>query len=79
MIVGWLTYIDLTEDYIRNSVANPGCLSRILDLHKRIEIAPPGSVSRIRTYFSTQITYKGIKKAPDPGSGSSTIITKILN
>jgi hypothetical protein len=100
-----------------NSVADPGCLSRILDpnfyipdlnfsipdLESRIHIKEidifltpvnffsalrnitrvvhPGCGSRIRIliFYPSRIPNLGVKKAPDPGSGSATLCTNKEN
>jgi hypothetical protein len=72
----WLT--KPTRNKFFSSVADPGCLSRI----RLFSIPDPGSelsLSRILIkefkYFNPQksIPDPGVKKAPNPGSGSATL------
>jgi hypothetical protein len=86
---------------IHNSVADPGCLSRIRlfsipdpgSASKNLSILTPkkwflssrkydpGCSSRIRmlTFYPSRNPDPGVKKAPDPGSGSATLIHNGLN
>ncbi len=61
--------------------------SLIPDLHQRIfsiltpkkwflssQKFDPGCSSRIRTFYPTRIPDPAVKKAPDPGSGSATLL-----
>jgi hypothetical protein len=44
-----------------------------------IQVVYPGSGSRIRIFYPSRIPDPGVKKAPDPGSGSATLkVSRLL-
>jgi hypothetical protein len=64
----------IRDDYL----GSPIRIFSIPDPHKRIQVfwvVHPGCGFwiRILTFYPSRISYPGVKKAPDPGSGSATL------
>ncbi len=62
------------------SIPDPGSESSILTQKidsKLSEINDPGCSSRILIFYSSSIPDRGVKKSPDPGSGSATLLVSL--